>query len=621
MALPQTTIGGLPAATSPALSDVTVWDNGTTTSKITGTQLQTLLGGGGGSQEVTGGADYALTTSYAAVQGPGAAPAQLTLRAGVYDLVAVVPITAGSTAGDEYDVELWDATNSALIVQGMPKNLASSYKDGVVLLKRFSCSGTTVVQVRAKNATGTRGTINAVVSFVGPLVAGYGASGVTVDASYTDSSYVAANAVDSDPITSRWTTFPPGNLPCWWRAQLASPATVTQYVLGGYSGDGASGYPTAWTFQGSNDGSTWTTLDTQSTTLSAGENTFNISNTTAYAYYRIDITAGTDNYAQLTDVKMYTSGTTAPILVLKATGANAVGGSYALPVLSSFTPTYGESVSVTLTGSGFTGATGVSFNGTAGTSVVVVSDTEITVTSPASFTNGPISVATPGGTAVSYANFTNTQSYPTSGLVAHWGFDDGSGSVAVDDSGNGHNLSLNGIYSWSTTDKKRGSGSWNPSNSGDTYGVAGGVSLGTNFTVAAWAKFTSYTGPYGSVIFAWHQSYGGFQLGALAGSGSPFGGFWYSPGGTSYGVTSTVNFDNSWHHHALTYDGSNVIYYIDGAVMNSISYSSGFGISDSNFLVGGAWDSGDRRSLNGFIDEGLLYSRALSAGEIASLAT
>ena len=405
MALPQTTIGGLPAATSPALSDVTVWDNGTTTSKITGTQLQTLLGGGGGSQEVTGGADYALTTSYAAVQGPGAAPAQLTLRAGVYDLVAVVPITAGSTAGDEYDVELWDATNSALIVQGMPKNLASSYKDGVVLLKRFSCSGTTVVQVRAKNATGTRGTINAVVSFVGPLVAGYGASGVTVDASYTDSSYVAANAVDSDPITSRWTTFPPGNLPCWWRAQLASPATVTQYVLGGYSGDGASGYPTAWTFQGSNDGSTWTTLDTQSTTLSAGENTFNISNTTAYAYYRIDITAGTDNYAQLTDVKMYTSGTTAPILVLKATGANAVGGSYALPVLSSFTPTYGESVSVTITGRGFTGATGVSFNGTAGTSVVVVSDTEITVTSPASFSDGPISVTNPAGTAVSVGNY------------------------------------------------------------------------------------------------------------------------------------------------------------------------------------------------------------------------
>jgi hypothetical protein len=52
--------------------------------------------------------------------------------------------------------------------------------------------------------------------------------------------------------------------------------------------------PKDWTFQGSNDGSTWTTLDTQ-TNFVSGLSTFysfDISaNTTSYTYYRINVTA------------------------------------------------------------------------------------------------------------------------------------------------------------------------------------------------------------------------------------------------------------------------------------------------------------------------------------------
>jgi hypothetical protein len=52
--------------------------------------------------------------------------------------------------------------------------------------------------------------------------------------------------------------------------------------------------PRTWTFEGSNDGSTWTTLDTQ-TNFVTGVSTFysfDISaNTTSYTYYRINITA------------------------------------------------------------------------------------------------------------------------------------------------------------------------------------------------------------------------------------------------------------------------------------------------------------------------------------------
>ena len=53
-------------------------------------------------------------------------------------------------------------------------------------------------------------------------------------------------------------------------------------------------YPKDWTFQGSNDGSSWTTLDTKATQPAWSINesrTYSISNTTAYRYYRINVTA------------------------------------------------------------------------------------------------------------------------------------------------------------------------------------------------------------------------------------------------------------------------------------------------------------------------------------------
>jgi hypothetical protein len=52
--------------------------------------------------------------------------------------------------------------------------------------------------------------------------------------------------------------------------------------------------PTSWSFLGSQDGSTWTTLDMQSGQsfiVQMAQNTYNIGNTTAYRYYRLNVTA------------------------------------------------------------------------------------------------------------------------------------------------------------------------------------------------------------------------------------------------------------------------------------------------------------------------------------------
>jgi hypothetical protein len=75
------------------------------------------------------------------------------------------------------------------------------------------------------------------------------------------------------------------------------------------------------------------------------------------------------------------------------------------PTVSSFTPTSGPvGTSVSIAGSGFTGASSVTFNGAA--SYTVNSPASITATVPSGATTGPIAVTTPYGTGTSAGSFT-----------------------------------------------------------------------------------------------------------------------------------------------------------------------------------------------------------------------
>src|SRR5579885_1633524 len=99
--------------------------------------------------------------------------------------------------------------------------------------------------------------------------------------------------------------------------------------------------------------------------------------------------------------------TSGKISIMTSKGTAVSAGSFTVtipaPQISSFSPTSGTAgTSVTLTGSGFTGATSVKFNGTAAT-FTMTDDSHISTTVPATATTGAISVTTPGGTATSSA--------------------------------------------------------------------------------------------------------------------------------------------------------------------------------------------------------------------------
>ncbi len=115
------------------------------------------------------------------------------------------------------------------------------------------------------------------------------------------------------------------DMPAWLQYNLASPQVVSAYSIIPWSADNfPARTPTSWTFQGSNNGSTWTTLDTRTGFTSWTISTaylFSATNTTSYSYYRLYITAnvGGNAYTGIQQIKLFgtTPGSGIPTLLLR----------------------------------------------------------------------------------------------------------------------------------------------------------------------------------------------------------------------------------------------------------------------------------------------------------------
>lgn len=135
--------------------------------------------------------------------------------------------------------------------------------------------------------------INRLPSMTGPTTSGVTVS-CTNESGFGYNSWKAADRSNStDFLTNN------GNTAAVWKVDFGAG---NSYVIQSYSmteltpAEYVSGsrYPANWTFQGSSDDTNWTTLDTQSGQSSFAANakrTFNISNQTAYRYYRFNVQA------------------------------------------------------------------------------------------------------------------------------------------------------------------------------------------------------------------------------------------------------------------------------------------------------------------------------------------
>ena len=146
----------------------------------------------------------------------------------------------------------------------------------------------------------------------------------TTLSSATHASYPAAGAFDGKMAADadRWLATKAAEM--YVTYHFNTPTVVDSYKMyttrnGSFSSTRA---PKDWTFEGSNDGQTWTTLDTRTdeTGWKEGENrTYQSENAAAYSYYKFNCTAnnGDNDYLMLWEIEFYTSDGVLPTLVSK----------------------------------------------------------------------------------------------------------------------------------------------------------------------------------------------------------------------------------------------------------------------------------------------------------------
>ncbi|MGR6917416.1 GH92 family glycosyl hydrolase [[Actinomadura] parvosata] len=150
---------------------------------------------------------------------------------------------------------------------------------------------------------------------------------VRASGEYAAAGEVAENLADTD-ATTKWLVFAATG---WAQYDLSEPVAVTHYALTS-AGDAPERDPRDWELQGSQDGRTWTTLDTrtgETFTARHQRKEYRFGNSTAYARYRLAVTrVGGGSTLQLAEWELSdgSSGTRPPIPMRTEVGTGPTRG-------------------------------------------------------------------------------------------------------------------------------------------------------------------------------------------------------------------------------------------------------------------------------------------------------
>lgn len=202
-----------------------------------------------------------------------------------------------------------------------------------------------------------------------------------------------------------------------------------------------------------------------------------------------------------------------------------------------------------------------------------------------------------------------------------WDFDECSGAVSYDKSGNKFDATLMNGPTWSN-DTPSGKGCSISLNGTNQYAIINGLSqtipVGGSITMSMWVKNKTNTWNY---YVGFMSSAAGYSLYSITAS-APFPSQTIrvniGDGATYIQTNATLSDIDKWHQYTIVYDGRSTIIYIDGVKKASSVLNLSLSAGDGALYIGSDRLSADR-FLNAFIDDARIFKRALTASEVRRL--
>jgi hypothetical protein len=214
--------------------------------------------------------------------------------------------------------------------------------------------------------------------------------------------------------------------------------------------------------------------------------------------------------------------------------------------------------------------------------------------------------------------FVLTVTAAPSGLVAAYGFNEGTGTTVSDASGNGITGAINGA-TWTTGGKYGSALSFNGSSSYVDLGNPAALQITGSITWSAWVKAAADPADDGQIV-AKSDETSGWQFKTSPDTGPHTFGVAVSSGANTRAqrYSTAVRSLNAWYHVAGVYDAAarTLDIYVNG-VLNDGTLRNTIPASQLNSAVN--VNIGRRTGgyyFNGIIDELRIYNRALSATEV-----
>ena len=219
-------------------------------------------------------------------------------------------------------------------------------------------------------------------------------------------------------------------------------------------------------------------------------------------------------------------------------------------------------------------------------------------------------VVVPAGDGTVTAHYRDSGA--SGGLVAAFGFEQGSGSTASDASGRGNNGTVAGA-TWTTAGKNGTALSFDGIDDWVTVADSASLDLSSAMTLEAWVKPDVISKPWQSLFVKEGAGTFSYALYATAGATSQVNAWWTEADNL---YVSPIP-QGTWSHLAVTSDGTTMRIYVNGVQTSTTPVGGTLPNTPGPLRIGGnaVWDN---EFFDGTIDDLRVYNRALSASEVVA---